>query len=90
MMAIIAPLDRVIDPESDPAAPASESPTLLPGVDPTSPGAGPVPKLAIGVKELGIHFPHHFQVVAAMKLPTPSREKKPRLQTFLESMRQRK
>ena len=37
--AIIAPLDKVIDPESGPAAPALLSP--LPAVDPTSPADGP-------------------------------------------------
>jgi hypothetical protein len=37
--AIIAPLDKVIDPASGPAAPALLSP--LPAVDPTSPADGP-------------------------------------------------
>jgi len=41
IIAIIAPLERVIDPESGPAAPAFESPELLPADDPTSPAEGP-------------------------------------------------
>jgi hypothetical protein len=41
MMAIIAPLESSIDPEELPAAPAFESPALLPDEEPTSPGAGP-------------------------------------------------
>jgi len=41
IIAIIAPLDSSIDPEELPAAPASESPAMLPEDEPTSPGAGP-------------------------------------------------
>lgn len=47
IIAIIAPFDSVIDPESGPAAPASESPAPLPADDPTSPGAGPGHQLAV-------------------------------------------
>lgn len=43
MIAIMAPRDILIDPVSDPDAPASESPDLLPADEPTSPGAGPSP-----------------------------------------------
>lgn len=39
-MAMIPFLDSVMEPESVPAAPASESPA--PAVDPTSPADGPV------------------------------------------------
>lgn len=46
-MAIIAPLDSVMPPEELPDAPAFESPTPVPADDPTSPGAGPGPLLAI-------------------------------------------
>jgi hypothetical protein len=35
--AIIPPFDKVIEPESVPEAPASESPAALPADDPTSP-----------------------------------------------------
>lgn len=41
IIAIIAPLESVMDPESVPAAPASESLTLDPADDPTSPADGP-------------------------------------------------
>lgn len=41
IIAIIPPFDIVMDPESDPEAPASLSP--LPAVDPASPAAGPLP-----------------------------------------------
>jgi len=41
IIAIIAPLERVIDPESGPAAPALLSPALLPAAEPTSPAEGP-------------------------------------------------
>jgi len=41
IIAIIAPLDSVIDPESGPDAPASESPALDPADEPTSPAEGP-------------------------------------------------
>jgi len=41
IIAIIAPLESVMDPESVPDAPASESPTLEPADDPTSPADGP-------------------------------------------------
>jgi hypothetical protein len=40
--AIIPPFDKVIEPESVPEAPASESPAALPADDPTSPAEGPV------------------------------------------------
>jgi len=43
IIAIIAPLESVMDPESVPDAPASESPTLEPADDPTSPADGPFP-----------------------------------------------
>ena len=43
IMAMIPPLDNVIDPESGPAAPAFESPALLPPELPTSPAVGPLP-----------------------------------------------
>jgi len=41
--AIIPPFDKVIEPESVPEAPASESPAALPADDPTSPADGPLP-----------------------------------------------
>jgi hypothetical protein len=47
IIAIIAPLDSVMPPEELPDAPASESPVPVPADDPTSPGAGPGPLLAI-------------------------------------------
>ena len=40
--AISPPFDNVIEPESVPEAPASESPAALPADDPTSPADGPV------------------------------------------------
>ena len=43
IIAIIPPFDIVMDPESDPVAPASVSPVLLPGALPASPAAGPFP-----------------------------------------------
>jgi len=43
IIAIIPPFDIVMDPESDPVAPASLSPLLLPGAEPASPAAGPFP-----------------------------------------------
>jgi hypothetical protein len=46
IIAIIAPLESVMDPESLPAAPASESPALDPADDPTSPADGPEQLLA--------------------------------------------
>lgn len=54
IIAIIAPLDSVKDPESGPAAPASESPALLPADDPTSPGDGPEHRSAVCTAEEAI------------------------------------
>ena len=43
MIAMIPPLDMVIDPESGPAAPSSLSPVLEPADEPASPAEGPLP-----------------------------------------------
>jgi hypothetical protein len=40
IIAMIPPFDIVIDPEDDPAAPASLSPALEPADDPASPAEG--------------------------------------------------
>ena len=44
---MIAPLESVIEPELDPAAPASELPAGVPPEDPASPAAGPGKLLAL-------------------------------------------
>lgn len=83
---MIPPLDNVIEPESGPAAPASELAAALPAVDPTSPAAGPVIQLAPmqSSLQLIIDSTYRHQVAGAIPLPTQHRTRKPSLQTFLE------
>lgn len=87
MIAMIAPLDRVNDPPSGPAAPASLSP--LPAVDPTSPADGPSHnQYCVFPPFLSECKTHHFLVVQALRSPGLKIQTQQSWKTFLESERQ--